>query len=171
METISDRIVHIIDEKEGGNKRRFAIKVEISAPYVSQITKDRTMVPSGLVLDKICSVYGVNRAWIETGTGDPFPPKSLGDEMGEIAAKASKQNVDAVRKFFRELGDEFSDAEILFLYEIYKKHFGKEEQPAPVLQLGQKNTAAARSGDRMEVAAVSAEEEEAALSPPDSSDI
>lgn len=171
METISDRIVQIIEKKEGGNKRRFAIKVEISAPYVSQITKDRSMVPSGLVLDKICSVYGVNRNWIETGAGDPFPPKSLGDEMGEIAAEASKQNVEAVRKFFRELGDEFTDAEILFLYEIYKKHFGKAEQPAKIYPFAQKNTAAARSGDRAQAAEVSAQEEEDALSPPDSLDI
>ena len=171
METISDRIVQIIDKKEGGNKRRFAINVEISAPYVSQITKDRTMVPSGLVLDKICSVYGANRDWIETGEGDPFPPKSLGDEMGEIAAEASKQNVEAVRKFFRELGDEFTDAEILFLYEIYKNHFGKAEQATKLYPIRQKNTAAARSGDRAQAAEVSAQEEEDALSPPDSSDI
>ena len=171
METIADRILSIVSNKEKGNKRQFALKVEINPSYVSQMDKNRDMIPSTRILDKICMVYGVSRKWIETGEGDPFPPKSLGDEMGEIAAEASKQNVEAVRKFFRELGDEFTDAEILFLYEIYKKHFGKAEQPTKIYPFGQKNTAAARSGDRAQAAEVSAQEEEEALSPPDSSAI
>ena len=171
METIADRILFVVSKKEKGNKRQFAIKVEINPSYVSQMDKNREMVPSSRVLDKICMVYGVSREWIETGAGDPFPPKSLGVEMGDIAAEASKQNVEAVRKFFRELGDEFSDAEILFLYEIYKKHFVKAEQSTQLYPFGQKNTAAARSGDRAQAAEVSAQEEEEALSPPDSLDI
>lgn len=127
--------------------------------------------PKEKLINLICNVYHVNREFIVDGTGDMFPPRSMGDEISDIAAAAAKQNVEAVRKFFRELGDEFSDAEILFLYEIYKKHFGKAEQATHLYPIRQKNTAAARSGDRAQAAEVSAREEEAALSPPDSLDI
>lgn len=125
METIADRIIYVLKEKESGNKKKFADKVKIAPSYISMIDKDRTMVPSARILDKIASSYHANRDWLETGSGDPFIPVPLGEAMGEIAATAATHNVDAVRKFFRELGDEFSDAEILFLYEIYKKHFGQ----------------------------------------------
>lgn len=127
--------------------------------------------PKEKLINLICNVYHVNREFIVDGTGDMFPPRSMGDEISDIAAAAAKQNVEAVRKFFRELGDEFSDAEILFLYEIYKKHFGKAEQATHLYPFRQKNTAAARSGDRAQAAEVSAREEEAALSLPDSLDI
>lgn len=127
--------------------------------------------PKEKFINLICNVYHVNREYIVFGTGEMFPPRSLGDEISDIAAAAAKQNVESVRKFFRELGDEFTDAEILFLYEIYKKHFGKAEQSTQLYPFGQKNTAAARSGDRAQAAGVSAQEEEAALSPPDSLDI
>lgn len=127
--------------------------------------------PKEKLINLICNVYHVNREYIVDGTGEMFPSKSLGEEISDIAAAAAKQNVEAVRKFFRELGDEFTDAEILFFYEIYKKHFGKAEQPAKIYPFGGKNTAAARSGDRAQAAEVSAQEEEDALSPPDSSDI
>lgn len=126
MQTIADRILQIVAEKENGNKRQFSLKIEINPSYVSQMDKNRDMVPSNKVLDKISAVYGTSREWLTTGEGEPYPPKSIGEEMGEIAAAASRQNKDAVRKYFRELGDEFTDAEILFLYEIFKRHFGKD---------------------------------------------
>lgn len=123
MATIAERILQVIEEKEHGNKRQFALKVGVSAPYVTQITRDADIIPGKLVLDKIAVVYNVNREWLETGSGDPFPPKTLGDELGEIAAAAAKGNVEATREYFRKLGDNFTDAEILFLYEIFKRHF------------------------------------------------
>lgn len=81
--------------------------------------------PKELQIQLVGKVYGANIDYIMTGAGAMFAPKSIGEEMGEIAAAASKQNAEAVRQFFRELGDSFTDAEILFLYEIYKRHFGK----------------------------------------------
>lgn len=125
METIADRIMILVAEKENGNKRKFAIKVEINPSYVSQLDKDRTMKPSPRVIDKIATTYGANRQWLETGDGEPFPPKSLGDQMGELAAAAAKNNVAVIREIFRELPEKFADAEILMLYQIYKNHEGK----------------------------------------------
>ena len=66
MQTIAERIMRIIEEKEHGNKRQFALKVGISAPYVTQFAKDVTIEPGPLVLDKIAAVYDVNREWLQT---------------------------------------------------------------------------------------------------------
>lgn len=128
MQTIADRIIHVLQSKEGGKKGKFSERIKIAPSYTSMLDKDRTMVPSDRVLDKIVDEYGVNRLWLYEGIGEPFPEPSLGDAMGEIAAEAAQNNVEAVRKFFRELGDEFTDAEILFLYQIYKAHFSKDEK-------------------------------------------
>lgn len=122
-----DRIFKVIDECEAGNQRKFAAKIGITASYVSKLKNDRNLEPSSLMLDKVATAYGANRNWLETGEGEPFPEPSIGDAMGELAAASAQNNVEAVRKFFRELGDEFTDAEILFLYQIYKNHFGKKE--------------------------------------------
>lgn len=166
---VNDRI-KTVRQALGMTQTEFANGLGWSRGVVANLESYATE-PKDLQLGIICKVYHVSMTYLTSGIGDMFPPQTLGDQIEEIAAAAAKQNVDAVRKFFRELGDEFTDAEILFLYEIYKKHFGKAAQPAQIYPFGQKNTAAARSGDRAQAAEVSAQEEEDALSPPDSSDI
>lgn len=122
---INDRI-KTVRQALGMTQTEFANGLGWSRGVVANLESYATEAKD-LQLGIICKVYHVSKAYLTSGIGEMFPPQSLGDEIEEIAASAAKQNVEAVRKFFRELGDEFSDAEILFLYEIYKNHFCKKE--------------------------------------------
>lgn len=85
------------------------------------------VTPDAAYIQLLAVKFGYSEEWIRTGSGSPQPDKSIGDQLGEIAAAASMNNVEAVREYFRDLGDRFTDAEILFLYEIFQRHFGKQE--------------------------------------------
>ena len=167
--TINDRFREILKDS-GLSQEKFGEPLGMTRSEVKNIVYDATVVKDSKI-PLICEKYGINEEWLRTGSGKKQKSHTIGDQLEKLAAESAHNNVEAVRKFFRELGDEFTDAEILFLYEIYKKHFGRAAQPAKFYPFEQKNTAAARSGDRAQAAEVSAQDEEEALSPPDSSDI
>lgn len=116
-----------IRTRTGLSQKDFGKPVGMSISEVKNVEYHITAIREDKI-PLICKEYGINEDWLRYGTGERDKPKSLGDALGEIAAEAAQNNVEAVRKFFRELGDEFTDAEILFLYQIYKSHFGKDDK-------------------------------------------
>lgn len=123
--TINDRFRELLKDS-GLSQEKFGEPLGMTRSEVKNIVYDITTVKEAKI-PLICTRYNVSERWMRDGIGDKYLPRSIGEEMGEIAAAASRQNVEAVRKYFRELGDEFTDAEILFLYEIFKKRFGDKK--------------------------------------------
>lgn len=79
--------------------------------------------PSDAIIVSICREFGVNETWLRTGEGDMHPPKTRGQEIGEIVAAAAKTDPEEARKYFTELLDGMSDADILLMYQVYKRNF------------------------------------------------
>lgn len=79
--------------------------------------------PSDAIIVSICREFGVNESWLRTGEGEMLLPKSRGQEIGEIVKAASQHDPEDAAKFFTSLLGEMSDAEIVFMYEIFKRHF------------------------------------------------
>lgn len=79
--------------------------------------------PSDAIIVSICREFGVNESWLRTGEGDMFLPKTRGQEIGDIVKAAAKHDPEAAAKFFTSLLEEMSDAEIVLMYEIFKRHF------------------------------------------------
>ena len=83
--------------------------------------------PSDAIIVSICREFGVNEEWLRTGKGEMFLPKSRGQEIGEIVKAAAQHDPETAAKFFSSLFEEMSDAEIVLMYEIFKRHFPSGE--------------------------------------------
>lgn len=128
---LQDRIKEI-RKANGMTQTEFGEKIGIKG---NTVTGYETGIrsPSDAVIVSICREFGVNEAWLRTGDGEMFPPKSRGQEIGEIVKAASQHDPETAAKFFTSLLEEMSDAEIVLMYEIFKRHFpaGKQKEGQP----------------------------------------
>ena len=84
-------------------------------------------VPMDVTITSICREFGVNEEWLRTGNGEMLLPKSRGQEIGEIVKAAAQHDPETAARFFSSLLEEMSDAEIVLMYEIFKRHFPSGE--------------------------------------------
>jgi len=80
-------------------------------------------IPLDVSVTAICREFNVNEQWLRDGIGEMHPPKTRGEEIGEIVKSAAQSDPAEACKFFHNLVDDMTDGEILLMYEIFKKHF------------------------------------------------
>ncbi len=74
-------------------------------------------------ISDICRAFGVNEKWLRLGEGKMFLPRPRGEEIGDIVKAAARHDPEEAAKFFRTLLEDMSDAEIVLMYEILRRHF------------------------------------------------
>ena len=110
----------------------------------------------------LCRKLNVNEHWLRTGEGDPFP-ETTDNIVQFAAAHPDMSDVDkALMESYFDLSDEQKDVFLQYCLKVAEAWNNKNNR---------KSTAAARSGDRAEVAQVSKEEEDAVLPPEYTGDI
>ena len=122
---MNDRVKKIRQES-GITQAQFADKIGLSRNYVAMIEIGQREPSDRTILD-ICREFGVNEEWLRTGKGEMFLPKSRGQEIGEIVKAAAQHDPETAAKFFSSWLEEMSDAEIVLMYEIFKRHFPSGE--------------------------------------------
>jgi transcriptional regulator with XRE-family HTH domain len=55
-------------------------------------------IPSTAQIDLICTVYNVNRAWLESGEGEMFADRSLDEKIGRFIAEALSDESDDFKR-------------------------------------------------------------------------
>lgn len=119
-------------------------------------------IPSNQVISLICLEFGVSEEWLRTGEGKPFPTEPS-NVVQFAAAHPKMSDVDmAIMEAYFSLSEEQKEVFLQYCLKVAAAWQAKN---------GEKNTAAARSGDRMDVTQVSPDEEEAALPPDYTGDI
>ena len=121
MATINERIAWLVsNNKKCTTKTGFAKEIGISQPFLSQICSgDR--IPSDRTIADICRVFGVNKVWLETGSGEPFQEISREEKIAEALGGVLADHESAKSRIIRALAlipDEYFPAAERMLREI-----------------------------------------------------
>ena len=80
------------------SQKDFANKLELSENFVWMI-ENGLRIPSSRTISDICREFNVDRAWLETGVGEPFVPKSRQDVLRDIFADVLSGRVSEKNAF------------------------------------------------------------------------
>lgn len=125
---MKDRISEIIRLKKI-TKAEFSRKLNVSQAFVSQMCSGAAK-PSDRTIADICREFGVDRIWLETGTGEPFRPVDRDEQIATILGKAIAGNStarDRLIRAFCQLPDEMFDQAEKILEEIVQ-NLNKEKE-------------------------------------------
>lgn len=100
----------------------FAEVINLSRNYIA-VVEIGQREPSERTIADICEKFNVREEWLRTGQGDIFQPVGRGEEIGQIVRSAAQTDPEEAVSFFKALLEGMSDAEILLMYEVFKRHF------------------------------------------------
>lgn len=123
---MKDRIFHLRKELLGKSRAKFGEPIGMTDSEIKNIENGITQLKDNKI-SLICRTYNVNENWLRFGDGDVFPPQSFGEEIASITKAAAQHDPEQAATFFTGLLGDMSEAEIVLLYEIFKRHFPGEK--------------------------------------------
>lgn len=115
---LSERISFIVEHSKL-SKTKFADKINISQPYLSQLCTG-VKTPSDRTITDICREFNVNEIWLRTGDGEPFQEESRQEQIMKFAAQTIKGS-DEFRKQFASMLAKLDVEDWEALAKIFKK--------------------------------------------------
>lgn len=132
METIAMRIIQIVD-KLGGNKSKFARKINVTPAYISRLGKHPNSVPSERTIFDICREFNVNEEWLRTGAGKMFKEMTREEEISSYVGNILKnENAEFQRRVIYTLSKlNIEQWEILenLATTLFNQKSGSEKEP------------------------------------------
>ena len=86
MSELNERISSVV-AMSGNTKTKFAEKINISQPYLSQLCSGAKL-PSDRTIADICREFGVSETWLRTGVGEPYEVRDSRGGNGRSARLA-----------------------------------------------------------------------------------
>lgn len=123
---MKDRLFYLRKTVLNLSRAKFGKPVGMSDGEIKNIENGFTRLKEKMI-PLICKEYNVREEWLRTGQGDIFQPVGRGEEIGQIVRSAAQKDPEEAVSFFRGLLDGMSDAEILLMYEVFKRHFPQKE--------------------------------------------
>ena len=80
----------------GLSQDEFGRRLGVTRGAVTNIELNK-VEPKPLFVDLICREFNVNEAWLRTGEGEMFRPKSRNEELFEFAAKAAEGDPNSIQ--------------------------------------------------------------------------
>lgn len=106
MEGINERIAACIKDS-GLTKTAFAKRINLSQPFVSQLTSGAS-APSDRTITDICREFNISETWLRTGEGQMHIQLSEDSEFVQIMAEIQVSDDDFIKaalKAYWELSD------------------------------------------------------------------
>lgn len=98
MAEINDRIAAVL-KHSGLTQEKFAERLNVSRSFIAVLcTSDRR--PSDRTIRDICRVYGVSELWLREGQGETFVPRTLRQEILDLALSLSEAPPGDLRRDF-----------------------------------------------------------------------
>lgn len=92
---MNDRIIQV-RKNNGLTQEAFGARIGLSRNFIWMIERgDR--LPSDRTISDICREFNVSEAWLRTGEGEMFQPRSRNEELLEFAAKAAEAGPSDIR--------------------------------------------------------------------------
>lgn len=98
---MNNRISAIILAK-GLKKSEFARKLNLSAPYISELCSGKTR-PSDRTITDICREFNVSETWLRTGEGEMFIQQTRSEEIAAFMGDILRDKPDFRQKFISVL--------------------------------------------------------------------
>lgn len=119
--------IRVLRKQLGLTMEAFGGKLGVTKNAISNIESGTRGVTSQMH-SAIIREFDVNEEWLRTGEGEMFRPRTRGEEIGAIVKAASTVDPEEAAKFFTGLLEDMSDAEIVLMYEIFKRHFKAKKE-------------------------------------------
>lgn len=119
MSSINERFREI-RESLNQSQEDFARKALRTRSEIKNIEYGKT-TPKPEVIQAICTAWGIDRIWLETGVGEPFKPVDRNEQIASILGSAIAGNNtarDRLIRAFSQLPDEMFDQAEKILEEI-----------------------------------------------------
>lgn len=117
---LSDRI-KLVREASGLNQTEFGKRIEIGSSGMSKL-ENGINNPADRTIRLICSEFGINRHWLETGEGEMRDPQRTSDI--ELLAQAATGQCEAKKIILRAVAsmpDDLLEKMLEYLNEAQKK--------------------------------------------------
>ena len=101
---VVDRLLQIIAELKAAGKikshKDFAEKIKINNTYLSDVFGGRRGPLSDKMLSSVQDVFGVSKAWLQLGVGEPY--LQVEDDESIILLRSIASDVSAIKKLLEE---------------------------------------------------------------------
>lgn len=125
-DNMKERLLHLRKDILNKSRVKFGEPIGMTDSEIKNIENGITDLKENKI-PLICREYNVREEWLRTGQGDIFQPVGRGEEIGQIVRSAAQTDPEEAVSFFRTLLEGMSDAEILLMYEVFKRHFPTKE--------------------------------------------
>lgn len=95
MNGFSERISAVIDDL-GMKKTAFAERLNVSQAFISQLCSG-VKQPSDRTISDICREFNVSEAWLRTGEGEMFKPRSRNEELMDFATTVAEGDPSSIQ--------------------------------------------------------------------------
>ena len=99
MDSIGERIAWCIKDS-GITKTAFAKRINVSQPFVSQLTSGDS-VPSDRTIADICREFGISEVWLRTGEGEPKLILDEDEEFSRVCEEINLSDDELIKRIIK----------------------------------------------------------------------
>lgn len=128
MQTVRERLLYLRKTVLGLSRKSFGDPIDMTESEIKNVEYSKTALKENKIRT-ICKEYGIREEWLRDGELPIKQPKSRGEEIGEIAARAAHRRPEDARAYFQRLYEDLGETKFLLMYEIFRQVLPQYDKP------------------------------------------